>query len=324
MKKKQMTMTMILSGFLILLFCFFTLKNWLNKAELSEGYEEINLKELEVYKESPNQTIIEINDPELESISIQDGKLKIKSTMKEIEKEIPNETITSIVSDSRCGYQLRSYLYILTNKNNVYKSALLRDEKSNILLEGFQEEWKKIYEGKEKEQISLIQLSSNIKYTTCGDSDVYLKINGKVTDFSGNPYTEAIPTKTFLIGENGTLKYNYDGILEFETDEGRIMKVKNNEGKEIKALLIGNLNDTTDYLLDEEENEYILKRDLYTEVYENNGILNITNKKKILKIGRQEYNYEKNGFPYEIIFKNNEKKQIMISNEFYSRYEKIN
>ena len=100
------------------------------------------------------------------------------------------------------------------------------------------------------------------------------------------------------------------------------MKVKNNEGKEIKALLIGNLNDTTDYLLDEEENEYILKRDLYTEVYENNGILNITNKKKILKIGRQEYNYEKNGFPYEIIFKNNEKKQIMISNEFYSRYEK--
>ena len=327
MKKKKNITIMLLSGVSIVLICCLAMKEWVKQVKLTDGFQEINIQERERYTETPNNTSLEINNSDLKSISVEEGKLKIKLAKEEIEKTIPEESITSILSDSSCLRTLRSYLYVLTDKKNVYKSELLVQENTyKFLKENVQKEWKKVFDGtqlKENDTISFLSLKSDSEFTTCATFDVYLKINDKVMDFSKTPYIEAIRTRTIEITEGGILKYNYDGTIEIETNDGKIQKVQNNEGKEIKALFIGSLNGSQDYILDEEGNEYHLKKDLWTDFVENNGVLEIAKKNQILKIGKQDYNYETKGYRYEVIFKNKEKKQIIVE-AGHSVFEEIN
>lgn len=122
---------MLLSVVSIVLICCMAMKERMEKEKLTEEFQEINIQEKELYKETSNIMALEINSSDLKSISVEEGKLKIKLAKKEIEKTIPEEEITNILSDSNCGCLLRSYLYILTDKKNVYKSELLIQENTD-------------------------------------------------------------------------------------------------------------------------------------------------------------------------------------------------
>lgn len=125
---------MLLSVVSIVLICCMAMKERMEKEKLTEGFQEINIQEKELYKETSNIMALEINSSDLKSISVEEGKLKIKLAKEEIEKTIPEEEITNILSDSNCGSLLRSYLYILTDKKNIYKSELLIQENTDKFL----------------------------------------------------------------------------------------------------------------------------------------------------------------------------------------------
>ena len=301
MQKNKLILSGILVIILLGIFCLEMIKKETN---LSEEYTEVNLNEREVYKDTIVQTSLG-NPKQCLTVSIEDSKVKFLFLEEEIEKEIPNEKITSLSNSSSCGRYFDSAIYALTEQKNVYQMKIEYDENEELIQKSLQNNFEKIYDGSKLlkgDELSFISLNSSATPTTCYQKDTYLKLNGKVYNFLGEPYIKSGPARNYSVGYCGTVRYNFDGTLELNKYDGSNLKVKNTEGKEIKVLLYGK-EKNQDYVLDEEGNEYYF--DIYSEICEKNGVLNPTDKKEILKIGKK-------GLEYEILFTNHERKYVTI------------
>lgn len=65
---KKNIIIMLLSGVSIVLICCMAMKERMEKEKLTEGFQEINIQEKELYKETSNITSLEINSSDLKSI----------------------------------------------------------------------------------------------------------------------------------------------------------------------------------------------------------------------------------------------------------------
>ncbi len=287
---------------------------------LSLGFEEIDFKNQNLYKNQETlkeiQFFLSQNNEAINSAKVlEDGTLEIQiNNEKPFIIAIEGENIIGISSDWGCGdINVIKYLYVLTENNNVYKSALIYNkEQDSYNNNSLKKEFEKIFDGSDikKDKVSLVRLNSENKFSTCLEFiEVYLKISDKVVDFNGKDYKEVIPNRAFIIGDKDTLIYEFSGIIK---TKHKVIKNTNNEPIEF---IICSSDGT--YLIDKDENEYILEKNIYDLMNDDsfNGVVIPSNKIKISKIGKK-------GLNYEFIFDNNTKKKIDIDAQ-WSLFEEI-
>jgi len=294
-KKKVIAAALVLLMALIVVWMCLKTK----EVSFSEGFVEENTLNKMRYPEESTQDLLSYTNQKEEEITLSISRngevlLENKTTKENKTIDLNDEKAVSLAMREVCANESPDYIYILTEKNNVYES------KANESILTFT----KVYEGKKDDSVSLIHLNGLDEFSTCYLSEVYLKVNDKVMDFNKKAYEDIITSRDIIVGENGTLRYLYNGNISFTFDNKKTVVLKNDKKENIEFILIGKYENKT-YLLDKDGNEYIIEKELYDYFTEKdfNEVLNPSEK-------HQEFKIAKKDNTYEIIFDKKDKKIV--------------
>ncbi len=313
MKKSYIIFTLIvLFVFLIGGVCFFTHSLTTNESNqeteenLFDGFVEQDLSVFLRYPETSGNdftfgTYADLNKQY--QASILDGILNIQDldTKEEVNIQLENEKIVKIAFTTGCGMSefYGTSMYVLTEKNNVYKSKDFEEESPLEIT------FSKVYDGEDiskSAEVDLVALSNQDGFITCLVRDVYLKVDDEVYTFDGQNYFDVVHVRNASIGNQGTLYYYFDGTIGLEED-GVVHYIQDTNGKKVSFLLLG-MNENQGYLLDQDGNEYFFDGDYYSYFYSlTNYMIVSTNEGNLLKVSKK-------GTEYLIQFMDNETRHI--------------